>query len=168
MHNYSDTCTCVYMCVHACVHIMWKTLVCIAQYLCFVGICNSCKPEWKAVEDPSDNLDIMVRVRDMRMDNQNKSIHIFHAIAVQDRIDSTHLDNSSSGCSVDNLSVTDFLPSKADYDKLRDCLVILTARVVVDGLDAFKMFKSVVPVHISHPHSREMQTQGVVVRLIHT
>ena len=96
------------------------------------------------------------------MDSQNGSLHIFHAIAVQDRIRTDHLDNSSPSCSMSSLTVANFLPSKADYSKLRETLVVLIARVVVDGLDAFKMFRSAVPEHIAHPHSTEMATKSAV------
>ena len=97
------------------------------------------------------------------MDSQDQSVHIFHAIALKDRINTSHLDNSSPLCSASRLKVSDFIPSELDYANLRETLIVLIARVVVGELPAFKLFKSVVPEHISHMHSSEMAAKSDVV-----
>ena len=119
--------------------------------------------QWKII---GDNADLSIRVRDMRLDSQDQSVHIFHVLALKDRIDTSHLDNSSPQCSVSRLNVSDFVPSQVDYADLRKTLIVLMARVVVAELPAFELFKSAVPKHIIHSHSSEMATESHVVSII--
>lgn len=56
-----------------------------------------------------DNLNVTVKVRDMRMDNPNQMHHFFHLIAIQDRVDTSHFDNSGPRADVRTLGVADFV-----------------------------------------------------------
>ena len=58
-----------------------------------------------------DNLDLTVKVRDMRVDNPNQTHHFFHTIAIQDRIATGHLDDNKPQCLVSSLEVETFVPS---------------------------------------------------------
>ena len=115
---------------------------------------------WKLV---GDNLDLTVKVRDMRLDNPNQQYHFFHTIAVQDRISTAHLDDSRPQQLVSNLSTSDFVPSSSDYERLRSDLTVLVSRIVVAELSAFQFMSKAVPDHILHDYSREMARPSVVV-----
>lgn len=69
------------------------------------------KLNWKLV---GDNLDLTVKVRDMRVDNPNEAHHFFHTIAVQDRIATDHLDDTKPQCFASTLEVSNFVPSLSD------------------------------------------------------
>lgn len=90
---------------------------------------------WKYI---GDNCDLSVKVRDMRQDNPNDSYHFFHTIAVQDRIDTSHLDSTMPKQLVSSLNITDFLPSSADYHRLREDFV-LVSRVLTRELEEFQV-----------------------------
>ncbi len=116
---------------------------------------------WKYV---GDNLDLTVRVRDMRQCNPNDSYHFFHTIAVQDRIDTSHLDSTVPKQLVSNLTVCDFIPSSSDYHHLKEDFIVLVARGLTHELDEFKFLASSVPSHILHKYSEQMTCKSTVLR----
>ena len=118
---------------------------------------------WKYI---GDNLDLTVKVRDMRQDNPNESYHFFHTIAVQDRIDANHLDSPKPQQLVSNLSVSDFLLSSSEYNCLREDFIVLVARVIVNEFKQFRFLAGGVPSHISHRYSQQMASKSTVVRSI--
>ncbi len=115
---------------------------------------------WKLV---GDNLDVTVKVRDMRMDNPNQMHHFFHLIAIQDRVDTSHLDNSAPKADVRSLRVADFVPSDTDLRQLKGDLIILVSRIIVTEFPEFSFMQGAVPHHIAHAHSQEMSHQSSVV-----
>ena len=115
---------------------------------------------WKLV---GDNLDLTIKVRDMRLDNPNQQYHFFHTIAVQDRVRTAHLNDSRPQQLVSNLSTSDFVLSSSDYKRLRSDLIVLVSRIVVAELSAFQFMSEAVPDHILHEYSREMAQSSVVV-----
>ena len=110
-----------------------------------------------------DNLDLTVRVRDMRMENRDKSIHFFHHMAVQERVPSHHLESEKPTAPITSLQLGDILPSDADYKQLRSNFIILLARIITTRLEQFKSFSDVVPLHIEHEHSEVMKQKCSVV-----
>ena len=93
------------------------------------------------------NFDLTIKVQDMRQDNPNESHHFFYTIAVQDQIDTSHLDSSKPQQLVSNLTVSDFLLSR------RENIIIIVARVIVHKFEEFKFLASGVPSHILHKYS---------------
>ena len=91
---------------------------------------------WKLV---GDNLDLTVKVRDMRVDNPNQTHHFFHTIAIQDP---GHLDNCKLQCFVSTLEVGSFVPSPSDKQSLRSDLIALRAPIIVSEFEEFKFLKS--------------------------
>lgn len=110
-----------------------------------------------------DNLDLTVKVRDMRVDNPNQTHHFFHTIANEDRIATGHLDDSKLQCLVSSLEVETFVPSPSDNQRLRSDLIVLVARIIVSEFEEFKFLKSCVPSHITHQYSKEMAQKSNVV-----
>ena len=115
---------------------------------------------WKIV---GDNLDLTVRVRDLRMDNRDKSVHFFHHMAVQERVPSSHLEGEEPMASITTLNFEDILPSEVDYQQLRSNSIILLSRIITSRLERFKSFNDVVPKHIQHKHYDAMKKKSNVV-----
>lgn len=110
-----------------------------------------------------DNLDLTVRVRDMRMDNRDKSIHFFHHMAAQERVSSHHLESEEPTAPITSLQLEDILPNYADYKQLRTNFIVLLARIITSRLEQFKCLSDVVPLHIDHEHSEAMKQKCNVV-----
>ncbi len=115
---------------------------------------------WKIV---GDNLDVSVKVRDMRLDNPNQMHHFFHLIGVQDRIDTAHLDNTKPKRTMSSMGVQDFVPSARDFAQLRTDITVLVSRIAVSEFPAFEFMRNAVPDHITHVHSKEMSEKSKVV-----
>ncbi len=99
----------------------------------------------------------------MRLDNPNQMHHFFHAIGIQDRIDTTHLDDTKPKALVSTLDVRDFVPSDSDYKRLKEDITVLISRIVVNEFPEFHFMRDSVPGHISHLHSKEMSEKSRVV-----
>ena len=131
--------------------------------------------QWKAaleVEPPpakglviiGDNIDKRITPRNMRIDHQVQSLHYFHSFAARNRIPTSHLDDSQQLKGVDDLSLSDFLPTVAHCTAIRSNIVALVARTLVKHLDYFSRFKNAVPTHIEHQYSKHMVEKSVMVR----
>jgi len=110
---------------------------------------NTGGKNWKLV---GDNLDLTI-----------KQHHFFHSIAVQDRINTAHLDDSRPQQLVSSLTPFDFVPSSSHYKQLCSDLIILVSRIVVAEFPAFQYMSEAVPSHILHQYPSEMAQPSVVV-----
>ena len=111
-----------------------------------------------------DNLDFYKRVRDMRQDHQNLSIHWFHLYAVQDRVPCCHLEDGRSKKSLMSLTSDSFLPTSNELSEIRNCMGILISRVLVEHMAAFQGMSSLLTWHIPHKHSKEMREKSIQVQ----
>ena len=113
-----------------------------------------------------DNVDKTVKVRFMRFDKGNISLHYFHSYAVLDRIDLSGLSDSYvASClpSPRNIAAS-LLPSEPDDQSLKRHFSILVSRVLVTHIKFFSFgFDDVVQWHIEHKFSNEMAKKSVVV-----
>jgi len=109
-----------------------------------------------------DNLDLTIKVRNMRLDNPNQQHHFFHSI-VQDRINTAHLDDSRPQQLVSSLTTFDFVPSSSHYKQLHSDLIILVSRIAVVEFPTFQYMSDAVPSHILHQYLSEMAQPLVVV-----
>ena len=114
-----------------------------------------------------DNWDKNIKPRaDMRMNNQVKSLHLFHSIAAVSRIETLHLDDIQSIGSVKDIPVSDFLPSVEDCKAICENYVTLAARVITENFNYFKPFHNCVPTHIHHEYSAEMAEKTTMVSVV--
>lgn len=131
--------------------------------------------QWKAaleLEPPpakgfvivGDNIDKRITPQNMRIDHQVQSLHYFHSFAARNRIPTSHLDDKQQMKDINDLSLSDFLPTVADCTAIRSNFVVLVARTLVGHLDYFSRFKKAVPTHIKHQYSKQMVEKSVVVR----
>lgn len=112
-----------------------------------------------------DNVDKNVSPRDMRIDNQVKSLHYFHSYATHDRIDFSDLSTEGTVGEIASLPLSTFVPSVDDCKALRENYIVLVACVITEKLLYFQGLKRCVPRHIQHPYSEEMSKPSTVVPL---
>ena len=115
-----------------------------------------------------DNYDTTVRVRDMREDNQNKSLHYFNTYAVKDRPEFYKMDSTDNTLPTDIESApkSTFLPTMADCKDIRDNYIVLIARVLTECLTFLHPLKQCVPSHILHEYSSLMSQKSDIVSAI--
>lgn len=81
-----------------------------------------------------DNINKEVKPRDMRVDYSTRSLHYFHAFAVQDQLDLTGYSDEPRQPDMTSIEVESLLPSPADEKALRDNMTVLVARTLVKHL----------------------------------
>lgn len=126
---------------------------------------NSKIPTNRTVSIIGDNIDKNVNPRYMRIDNQVKSLHYFHSVAVVSRVPTWHLDDTNLLADLSKVSISKFLPSLADCEAIRDNFVIST-RIIVENLPFLMSLKRCVPSHIQHKYYAEMQKKPQFVSSI--
>ena len=88
-----------------------------------------------------DNVDTNVSPRNMRIDNQVKSLHYFHSYATHDRIDFSDLSTEGTVGEIASLPLSTFVPSVDDCKALRENYIVLVARVITEKLLYFQGLK---------------------------
>lgn len=110
-----------------------------------------------------DNIDKRVTPRTMRLDNQVRSLHYFHAFAALSRVETLHLDDTKPVGNVKDIPLSTFLLSPEDCAVLRDNYVILISRILVQHIEFLQPFRNCVPKHIEHLYSEAMRKKSTVV-----
>lgn len=110
-----------------------------------------------------DNFDKSVIPRHMTMEHQRKSLHYFHSYAVLNRIDFSGLSSSKPVGDISDLTLSSYLPDAADCAKLCENYSVILARVIVEELSYFRVFRDCVVDHIKHKYSSQMKEKSVVV-----
>lgn len=113
----------------------------------------------------SDNVDWEVSPRQMRSTHQTKSIHKTHAIAVQNRVDNSTMDNETPLGNMATTVLTDLIPSTMDNEKLESHLVTLIGHVWAKNLPELSWFADVLPKFIEHPYQSQMKKKSWAVFL---
>lgn len=114
-----------------------------------------------------DNIDKNVKVRYMRSDHRNTSLHYFHSFAVQDRIDFSHLpDTFPLSCSNSPHKVAlELLPTIKDDNALEKLFRIHVSRILATHMEFFKVScGDVAERHIQHEFYKQMSMKSTVVR----
>ncbi|XP_070555569.1 uncharacterized protein [Ptychodera flava] len=112
-----------------------------------------------------DNLDLKENVRQLLVNNKNKDHHWFTLILVFDRIDFSSFPNETPKANLHDMPPSSFIPSKEEKQIFRSNIIILVARIIVTHLTKFKHLASVVPDHIAHRYSQQMEQKSSVYNL---
>lgn len=112
-----------------------------------------------------DNVDKQQRVRDLRSDHQGKMLHMFSILVGQSRTPGPQLSFTGQCSRLEDASTEYFLPSSADVIAVKENLVILVGRVLTEYFHSLTPFSKVVPKHILHKYSAEMNKKSNVVVL---
>ena len=103
-----------------------------------------------------DNVDKYVKPRDMREDNQAKSLHYFHVHALQDRLDLSTLSDELPSPDLSSVQIESILPTPEDQVAMEEHFRFLIVRVLKKYMPFFKEFGLCVERHIRHEHYEEM------------
>ena len=119
--------------------------------------------EWHGFRLTGDNIDKNVKPRDMRINNQTKSLHYFHVFAVKDRINFSHLSSNAEMVCFDNIDFGVFCPNLDDEAKLVLNFETLVTRMLVEHIPGIQHLFPHVTHHIQHKYSRNMSQKSTVV-----
>ena len=101
--------------------------------------------------------------RHMSKDNQNFDFHWVNHKIVKNQISGSKLDNSPrNALAISNITV---LPSVQDQQRQRQNYIVLIARMLVEHLDVFAVFKDVCIRLIPHKHGKEMAKKSESVSI---
>ena len=104
-----------------------------------------------------NNVDLKLLASDMTSSNQNKDLHWCNHNAYLDRVNPTHLLDDGPVADLHDVPNSTFLPSMTDQNSLLSDFIVLIGRVLVENMPASELFKDVVPLHIRHKYSDELQ-----------
>ena len=103
-----------------------------------------------------ENVDLHINVRHMSEQNKNRSLHTFNLVAMRDVVSGSNLPDKHIR-TLNDVEISELLPSHNDVQQLKKDFIVLWARVMVKNLPAFSFLKGVVIQHIQHQYSKEMQ-----------
>lgn len=112
-----------------------------------------------------DNIDKNVKPREMRADNQTRSLHYFHTYGVRDRIDLSAFSSEIKVPDVSSIQLENFLPSSRDEKIMKKNFGVIIGRILVKFVPFFKKFGKGLERHIQHEYSEEMSRKSEVVSL---
>ena len=110
-----------------------------------------------------DNIDKTVKPRNMRLDNQARSLHYFNSYAVKDRVNLLHLSPACTIVNSKDINIEKLLPTQEDIQNIKDNICILVSRMLVAHIPALKRFATAVCKHIPHRYATEMANTSTVV-----
>lgn len=110
-----------------------------------------------------DNIDMLIKTKQMSREKQNTDIHWFLIYAIIDEIEDLTLPEDTPKRKLADTQPTDCLPNAADKDKLNDIFTILWTRVIVKTIPAFRRFEKSVIWHIPHQYEDEMKKKSETV-----
>ena len=104
-----------------------------------------------------DNVDIMVKPRQMMKSKQNKDHHMFQNVAYENRISANHLSDEQPVVDVDKISLLKFIPGVLEQNRLAEDLTVLVCQQWAKYIPALSWFSEYVPKHISHKHMDDVK-----------
>jgi hypothetical protein len=111
----------------------------------------------------ADNLDFSVKTRVQTSKNKNLSIHWKHQYGIKDRVNCTLTSENSGQKKIEELELSQLLPTAEVNAQIGYDFVILVSRVLTKFLKPFEIFKDVVIHHIPHQYTDEMTAKSDVV-----
>lgn len=85
----------------------------------------------------------------MSEQNKNRSLHTSNLVAMRDVVSGSDLPDKHVR-TLNDVEISEFLPSHNDVQQLKKDFIVLWARVIVGNLPAFSFLKGVVIQHIQH------------------
>lgn len=106
-----------------------------------------------------DNLDLNVQTRHKTNDHKNNSFHWFNMYAIIDPVSGNHLSDKHQRY-LDEVPLTEFLPTSRDVQHIEKDFIVLCARILVKHLPQLKELKKVLVYHIPHQYTQEMSKKS--------
>eukprot|EP00731_Ephydatia_muelleri_P035780 Em0160g1a len=118
--------------------------------------------EWNGFKLIGDNIDKNIKPRDMRINNQTKSLHYFHAFAVKDRINFSDITNNAELVYPDDIDYSVFYPNDDDDAQLVSNFQTLVTRIFVEHIPHLQHLFGKVTHNIQHKYSKNMSIKSTV------
>ncbi len=99
-----------------------------------------------------DNVDMILKPRQMMKGNQNKDYHMFQYVAYENRISANHLSDEKPIADICKLPLTTFLPSVQEQEILAEELATLVGHKWAEHIPALEWFEDYLPDNIYHKH----------------
>ena len=116
-----------------------------------------------------DNLDLKIKRRHMTEDRQNIDLHLFHTIAVKNRV---HIPKHLLGipahiikCPTD-IQLQNYFPNHDDEVKIQEEIKILVPRDLTHYVEDLHWAKKFIPKHIKHAYSLDTQKKSEIVSCV--
>ena len=110
-----------------------------------------------------DNWDIRILKGQFRKDVRNEDLHLFATNLIENRVNFQHLPNVSPLHDIKALPRSKFLLNVEEWKKYAESAKILVACISVEFFLEFSFLKKVIPIHIQHLYSKEMEQKSFVV-----
>lgn len=107
-----------------------------------------------------DNLDFFMKAHQQSSLTSNKSLHWIHHLAVEDRIQTSHLSNARPQVDFSTYDLSRSLPGSETQAHIRREFIVLGSRLLTTHVDVFKPLSKVVVNHIPHEYSEEMSSRS--------
>ena len=104
-----------------------------------------------------DNVDMMIKPRQMTQANQNKDHHMFQYVAYENRVSPNHLPDDAPIGDVTKVPFTTFLPSTAEQELLSEELALVMCHMWATHIPSLSWFADCVPTNIPHKHMDDMK-----------
>lgn len=99
----------------------------------------------------------------MGIGRQNRDLHMFNILAVENRINTFHLPDDKPVATVETLQLSQLLPSAEDNTLLRKNWHILVAHILARYLPQLAFMATHVPKEVEHKYMREMRQKTTIV-----
>ena len=104
-----------------------------------------------------DNVDMILKPRQMMKSNQNKDYHMFQYVAYENRISANHLADEKQITDISKMPLTTFLPSVQEQEILAEELTTLVGLKWAEHIPSLKWFDKHLPDHIYHKHMEDVK-----------
>ena len=110
-----------------------------------------------------DNWDIRILKGQFRKDVRNEDLHLFATNLIENRVNFQHLPNVSPLHDIKALPRSKFLLNVEEWEKYAESAKILVACIFLEFFPEFSFLKKVIPIHIQHLYSKEMEQKSFIV-----
>jgi hypothetical protein len=104
-----------------------------------------------------DNVDMIVKPRQMTKQHQNKDHHMFQYVAYENRVSPNHMPGDITVADINKVPFTSFLPSGDEQLSLIDQFTVLVCQKWAKYIPNMGWFKDCMPSYIPHKHMDDMK-----------
>lgn len=119
----------------------------------------------KVFRGTGDNWDLRILKGSMRKNVQNEDLHLFASNLIENRLAFNHLSNDKPKRNIDDLPRSTFSLNINEWKQYANNAKVIVGRIVLQFLPHFKFLKGIVPEHISHVYTKEMEQQSTIVSM---
>ncbi|XP_057312277.1 uncharacterized protein LOC130653781 [Hydractinia symbiolongicarpus] len=112
----------------------------------------------------TDNWDLKVLVN-LRKSINNEDLHLLASNLIENRITFNHLPNDHPKENLRTISRCRFIPSRKEWEEYTKTSAVIVGRIMADFFTQFKFFKKVLPEHINHEYSEEMNKKSKIISM---